>query len=47
MGLVRDDEHALALQKAGVTRVVNIFQEAADLAADYLAKEIEIQEKTT
>lgn len=47
VGLVRDDEHALALQKAGVTRVVNIFQEAADLAADYLAKEIEIQEKTT
>lgn len=45
VGVVRDDAHALALQQAGVTRVINIFQEAADLAADYLAREIEVQEK--
>ncbi|MCO6426912.1 cation:proton antiporter [Nitrosomonas communis] len=45
IGLVRDDEHALALQQAGVTRVVNIFQEAAGHAADYLAREIEADEK--
>lgn len=45
VGLVRDDEHVSALQQAGVTRVINIFQEAADHAADYLAREIEIQER--
>ncbi|MDV6345768.1 cation:proton antiporter [Nitrosomonas sp. Is37] len=45
VGLARDDERALALQQAGVTRVVNIFQEAADHAVDYLVQEIEDQEK--
>lgn len=45
VGLARDDEHAQAMLEAGVTRVVNIFHEAADLATDYLAREIEAQEK--
>lgn len=45
VGLARDDEHAQAMHEAGVTRVVNIFNEAADLATDFLAREIEAQEK--
>ena len=43
--MARDDDHALALKQGGVTRVINIFQEAADHAVDYLVQKIEDQEK--
>ena len=45
IGMARDDDHALALKQGGVTRVINIFQEAADHAVDYLVQKIEDQER--
>jgi Kef-type K+ transport system membrane component KefB len=44
-GAVRDTAHGLALAKAGVERVLNPFDDAADRAAQTLAAEIHPQEQ--
>ncbi len=45
-GAVRDTAHGLALAKAGIDRVLNPFEDAADRAAQTLAAEIRPQEQT-
>ena len=44
-GAVRDAAHGLALAKAGIDRVLNPFEDAADRAAQTLAAELRLQEK--
>jgi hypothetical protein len=46
-GAVRDAAHGLALAKAGIDRVLNPFEDAADRAAQTLAAEIRPQEQPT
>ncbi len=44
-GAVRDTAHGLALAKAGIDRVLNPFEDAADRAAQNLAAELRVQEQ--
>lgn len=47
VGAVRDAAHGRALAEAGVTHILNPFDDAADHAATRLAREIREQESTT
>lgn len=46
VGAVRDAAHGRALAEAGVTRILNPFDDAADHAAARLARDIRVQETT-